>query len=84
MKEQLLKIAGQVSSEGSRDRLQIAAEVFRPSHILPTYSVEQFGMIELQQVRSGHMYSVLLFSKWNQIFFAYFDPEKISLDILNT
>jgi len=49
MRDKLLKIAADVCVSNSRT--QAAATVFQPSHILPTYSVEQFGMIELRQAR---------------------------------
>lgn len=51
MKAKLLNIAADIRVSG--DRQQAAAEVFRPSHILPTYTVEQAGMIELREVRLG-------------------------------
>ena len=49
MRAKLLDIAGGLSS--ARDRQQIARDVFKPGHILPTMSVEQAGIIELREVR---------------------------------
>ena len=49
MRQKLLGIAADISTAGRRQ--QMAADVFKPSHTLPTISVEQAGALELQQVR---------------------------------
>jgi TAP42-like family len=48
MRAKLLEVAADMHSSGKRK--QMAAQVFRPSHILPTISVEEAGVVELQQV----------------------------------
>ena len=50
MKAKLLAIAGDMSAASKRK--QLAEDVFKPSYILPTISVEQQGMIELREVPS--------------------------------
>lgn len=46
MRNKLFEIANSLSTK----RTNLRAEVFKPSHILPKYSVEQAGMIELEEV----------------------------------
>ena len=48
MRDKIFEIANNLSTK----RNNIRAGVFKPSHILPTYSVEQAGIIELEEVRS--------------------------------
>lgn len=50
MKVKLFGIAGSLSKASERQRL--AAEVFKPGHILPTVTVEEFGEIEWCRVCS--------------------------------
>jgi hypothetical protein len=47
MKAKLFGIAGSLSKAAERQNL--AADVFKPGHILPTISVEEFGEIELRR-----------------------------------
>lgn len=47
MREKIFEIANNLSMK----RDNIRAGVFKPSHTLPTYSVEQAGIIELEEVR---------------------------------
>jgi hypothetical protein len=49
MQKKLLDIAGEMSVGAKRQ--QLGQDVFKPSHILPTYTVEQAGIIELAEVR---------------------------------
>lgn len=51
MRNKLLEIANSLSTK----RSDMRAEVFKPSHILPTYTVEQAGLIELEEVRSSRL-----------------------------
>ena len=53
MQEKLLSIAAGMSTTAKRQ--QLAADVFKSSHILPTMTIEQAGLIELQQVRCCRM-----------------------------
>lgn len=46
---QLAAAAGNLSSNASAQRERMGGEVFRPSHVLPTMSVEQFGELEYQR-----------------------------------
>lgn len=48
MRQRLLQIAGDIGGTAVT-RQQVAADVFRPTN-QPTYSVEQFGMMELAEV----------------------------------
>jgi hypothetical protein len=50
MKVKLFGIAGSLSKASQRQRL--VAEVFKPGHILPTVTVEEFGEIEWCRVCS--------------------------------
>jgi hypothetical protein len=56
MQKKLLDIAGEMSA-GSK-RQQLGKDVFKPSHILPTYTVEQAGIIELAEVRCRNAQSM--------------------------
>lgn len=48
MRSTLLEIAKTLSTRQDRGEA-----VFKPSHILPTYTVEQAGLIELEEVGSA-------------------------------
>lgn len=50
MRARLLQIFGDLQGSAAK-RQQLAADVFRPGHILPTISVEQAGMIELREAQ---------------------------------
>ena len=52
MRIKLLSIAGDMSTA---KRQQLADGVFKPSYNMPTYTVEQAGIIELREVRSWHL-----------------------------
>ena len=56
MRSTLMEIAKTLSSKQDQ-----AKAVFKPSHIMPTFSVEQAGLMELEQVRCAcmRMYAML-------------------------